>query len=71
MGFNGCMSDVAKSEIEELAQTGIVTILKKNNEWFIHLQRKDKFGFLTAGESEWGQDLDILIGNLLKKVKNS
>lgn len=66
--FNVVMYNPVDKNIELLSTVGIVTIYRKNKEWFVHLQRKDNFGFLTTGESVWGENLEETLNLLVAKV---
>ena len=54
--------------LEQLASKGIVVIQKKGSEWHVQFVRKDESGFLTDRQSGWGNELYVVIRDLLEKV---
>jgi len=57
--------------LKTLSNYGIVTILRKRGLWFVHLQKKGKFGILSTGESIWEEDLNVAIKKLLLRLISS
>jgi hypothetical protein len=57
-------------DIEKLASSGILSIYKKRNEWYIHIQKETRFGILSPGIYASGLELKDAIKKLANKTEN-